>query len=76
MNTKVKVGTKAYIFHDPSTGITVKKGEIKELTVAQYNSKRIRSAINGGHLVITNENIEKEMIELIENEENKNCSSW
>ena len=39
MNTKVKVGTKAYIFHDPSTGITVKKGEIKELTVAQYNSK-------------------------------------
>ena len=61
MNTKVKVGTKAYIFHDTSTGITVKKGEIKELTVAQYNSKRIRSAINGGHLVITNENIEKEI---------------
>lgn len=61
MSTKVKVGTKAYIFHDPSTGITVKKGEIKELTVAQYNSKRIRSAINGGHLVITNENIEKEI---------------
>ena len=58
MGTKVKVGSKAYIFHDQSTGITIKKGEIKELTPQQYNSKRIRSAINGGHLVITNENIE------------------
>ena len=61
MGTKVKVGSKAYIFHDQSTGITIKKGEIKELTPQQYNSKRIRSAINGGHLVITNENIEKEI---------------
>ena len=57
MGTKVKVGLKAYIFHDQSTGITIKKGEIKELTPQQYNSKRIRSAINGGHLVITNEYI-------------------
>ncbi len=32
MGTKVKVGSKAYIFHDQSTGITIKKGEIKELT--------------------------------------------
>ena len=54
MGTKVKVGSKAYIFHDQSTGITIKKGEIKELTPQQYNSKRIRSAINGGHFVITN----------------------
>ena len=61
MGTLVKVGSKAYIFHDQSTGITIKKGEIKELTPQQYNSKRIRSAINGGHLVITNENIEKEI---------------
>ena len=53
MGTKVKVGSKAYIFHDQSTGITIKKGEIKELTPQQYNSKRIRSAINGGHLVIS-----------------------
>lgn len=39
MGTKVKVGSKAYIFHDQSTGITIKKGEIKELTPQQYNSK-------------------------------------
>ena len=36
------------------------KGRFKSLYI-QYNSKRIRSAINGGHLVITNENIEKEI---------------
>ena len=60
MSTKVKVGSKAYIFHDQSTGITIKKGEIVELSTAQMNSKRVRSAINGGHLVITTEEIEKE----------------
>lgn len=59
MSTKIKVGSKAYIFHDQSTGITIKKGDVVELSAAQMNSKRVRSAINGGHLVITTDDIEK-----------------
>lgn len=40
MGTKVKVGSKAYIFHDQSTGITIKKGEIKELTPPTIQFKK------------------------------------
>lgn len=51
----VTVGKKAHVFHDPVTGLTIAKGEVKELTSAQVNSKRIKSALNGGHLVYTQE---------------------
>lgn len=50
--TKIALGKKAGIFHDQSTGITIKKGEIKELTDNQLKSKRVRQALNGGHLVV------------------------
>lgn len=52
MSCKVTTGKNASIFHDQSTGITVKKGEVVTLTNAQYQSRRVKAALNGGHLVI------------------------
>lgn len=52
MSYKVTTGKNAGIFHDQSTGITVKKGEVVTLTNAQYQSRRVKAALNGGHLVI------------------------
>lgn len=47
---KVTVGAKAYSFHDQSTGITIARGEEKELTFRQFGSKKIQMALNSGHL--------------------------
>lgn len=51
--TYVTTSEKASIFHDQTTGITVLKGEIKELNEHQLNSKRIKAALSSGHLVYT-----------------------
>jgi predicted RNase H-like nuclease (RuvC/YqgF family) len=48
----VKLGQHASFFHDQATGITIHPNQIKELTASQYNSKRIRMGLNGGHLII------------------------
>lgn len=52
MNDKIKVtvGANAYSFHDQSTGITIVRGEEKELTRRQYSAKKIQMALNSGHL--------------------------
>ena len=47
---KVTVGAKAYSFHDQSTGITISRGEERELTLRQFGSKKIQMALNSGHL--------------------------
>lgn len=47
---KVTVGAKAYSFHDQSTGITIARGEERELTLRQLGSKKIQTALNSGHL--------------------------
>lgn len=47
---KVTVGVKAYSFHDQSTGITIARGEERELTLRQLGSKKIQMALNSGHL--------------------------
>ena len=47
---KVTVGAKAYSFHDQSTGITIARGEERELTLRQLGSKKIQMALNTGHL--------------------------
>lgn len=57
MSYKVTTGKNAGIFHDQSTGITVKKGEVVTLTNAQYQSRRVKAALNGGHLVIAADGI-------------------
>lgn len=48
----VTVGSRAYSFHDQSTGITIARGEVKELTSRQFNSKKIQLALASGHLTL------------------------
>lgn len=48
----VTLGSRAYSFHDQSTGITIARGEVKELTRRQYISKKIQKALASGHLVL------------------------
>lgn len=55
MTTKVTVGPRAYSFHDQNTGITICKGEVKELSTRQLQSKRIRQAMSSGHLIMVME---------------------
>lgn len=50
MSYKVTTGPNAYSFHDQSTGINISRGEIKELTPAQYSKPRIKRALLSGHL--------------------------
>lgn len=50
-NRFVTVNDNANIFHDQTTGITIVKGEKKELNDYQLNTKRIRAALQSGHLV-------------------------
>ena len=49
---KVTVGSRANIFHDQVTGITVVKGTVTELTTAQYRNRRVQTAIASGHLIL------------------------
>lgn len=49
-NYKVTTGPKAYSFNDQATGITIARGEIKELTPAQFSNRRIQKALISGHL--------------------------
>lgn len=56
----VTVGPRAYSFHDQSTGITVCKGEEKELTRRQYRTSKIQRAVAAGHLILV---VDKTQIE-------------
>ena len=55
MKYQVTTGPNAYSFYDQSTGINIIRGEVKELTGAQYRTKRVQMAINSGHLVMVQE---------------------
>ena len=57
IKTKVSVGNRANIFHDQITGITVVRGEVVELTTAQFRNKRIQTAMASGHLVMVPESV-------------------
>lgn len=50
MKYKITTGPKAFSFHDQSTGITIARGEVKELTPSQFNKPRIQRALITGHL--------------------------
>lgn len=52
---RVSTGNHANIFHDQVTGITVVKGEIVELTRAQFYNKKVQAAIAAGHLILVPE---------------------
>lgn len=49
---KIMLGDAAQSFFDASTGIFIGKGDVKELSVRQYNSPKIKKALTNGHLVI------------------------
>lgn len=51
----VTTGSKAYSFHDQSTGITICKGEEVELSRRQYLSIKIQRALASGHLQIVHD---------------------
>lgn len=55
---RVKLGPNANVFHDQTTGITISKGESIELNMYQLNSKRIKNALAGGHLIYSNEELD------------------
>lgn len=47
----ITVGKRANIFHDPVSGITVCKGDVVEVSNRHLMSKRVKGAINAGHLI-------------------------
>ncbi len=57
---KITLGEKASVFHDPYTGVTLKPGDVVDVTGAQMRAPKIRAALNGGHLVLFTGTKEKE----------------
>ena len=55
MGKFVKLGKKASFFRDSNLDISIATGEVVELNVKQLNSAKIRRALNGGHLVYTDD---------------------
>lgn len=51
----VKLGKKASSFRDAALNLTIRPGEVKKLVPHQQNSPRVRSALNGGYLVMVTE---------------------
>lgn len=51
------LGSKASVFHDPVTGITISPNEKVEYTPAVSKSRAISSALNGGHLMLVSEEV-------------------
>ena len=77
-NKIVKLGEKASFFFDPTTRIQISVGEVVELTKASQYSKKIKKALNGGHLVQTSEE-ELEAFKngtLISNRESEEDTNW
>lgn len=49
---KVTLGQNAYSFNDQSTGLSISRGDIIELSPRQANTVRVKRAINQGHLIM------------------------
>lgn len=47
----ITVGENANIFHEPYSGVTVVKGQVVEVTAMQLSQKRVKQALNSGHIV-------------------------
>lgn len=48
----VKLGKKASSFRDPSINLTIRPGQVVELKLYHQNAPRVKSALNGGYLVM------------------------
>lgn len=59
----ITVGKRANIFHDPVSGITVCKGDIVEVSNRHLMSKRVKGAINAGHLIYVDKAAEESKAE-------------
>ena len=55
------LGKRANIFHDPSVGLTITKGDVKEVAAAILNTKRVKTAIHSGHLVVVDKPVEEKV---------------
>lgn len=55
----ITVGKRANIFHDPVSGITVCKGDVVEVSNRHLMSKRVKGAINAGHLIYVDKAVEE-----------------
>lgn len=55
------LGKRANIFHDPSVGLTITKGDVKEVDAAILNYKRVKTAIHSGHLVFVDKPVEEKV---------------
>lgn len=49
--TYVKLGKKASSFRDQASNVTILPGQVVGLDLKQMNSRKIKAALNGGHLV-------------------------
>ena len=60
---KVTLGKNASIFHDPLSRVTIKAGEVVNLTSMQSRSRRVQAALNGGHIkVVTDDTKVREVV--------------
>lgn len=50
-NITVQLGEKASVFHDMRSGLTITRGQIKELNLAMQMLPKVKAALGGGHLV-------------------------
>lgn len=57
---KVKLGKNAYIFFDQVTGLKIVKGEVKEVPNNILKTRRVRAALNGGHLIYATQDLDGE----------------
>lgn len=55
MGKFVKLGKFASFFRDSAYDISVAPNEVVELNVKQLNSAKVKKALNGGHLVFTDD---------------------
>jgi len=46
----LKLGEKASVFHDPSTGVLIRNHEVVEVTSNKMKSKKIQTALRNGHI--------------------------
>ena len=61
----VKIGEHASFFYDPTSKVQLVPGEVIELNKRQEHSKKIKKALQGGHLVLAS----KEEVEAFKNGE-------
>jgi len=60
----ISLGKKAGIFYDPSVNLLVKKGQVVEVEESKLRSPKVKNALNGGHLIIVQGEVQKPQLSL------------